>query len=442
MKTAFILGAGVDHALGLPLAQGLLRELGAFAKQDGMELSQTLKDKLGGARRVNFSFEKYVANQGEDFPERMLTDPSIASTVEKALESITEEASSQGQAMVDLVARMKTIRDANQFDDDTAAAVAALAGESNEMADHSMLRFRGIVFNPSTRNAILNVFRHVQSIATLTDEERVTFDSFVAALTNIEDLLTELFSGFFSNKTTEIRKYLYVSWLLWCYMWYKSLLARANLKSTNSFYRHLEGLNEDDSVVTFNYTALPVLPPERYVAFHGDCFAYIRHDRGEIIRLEEGLRGEAQLRDLIGFVASLDMDVEAKRIMLPAIVPPSAMKPIIHSSFIDNWSKAALLLQDADLLLAVGYGFNRVDNHFNDLFRSHAEGKKVAIINPDIQAVKESVCSLLGREPSILSSISHSGVQVERSAQLLFVPLKAEDVNEEMLTWIKDGWTA
>lgn len=442
MKTTFILGAGVDRALGLPLAQGLLKELDVFERGPGLKLSQSIKERLGGARRVSFSFQKYFANQGEAFPEQMLTDPALAATVENAVNELPDEASGGAQAMLDLVKRIRNIREANQYSDDQANTIAALAGEPSAMADQSMLRFRGISFTHSTRGAVLNVFRQLSTLPDLTDEDRATLQSLVDAMTDVEDLLTELFAGFFTGKVTEVRKYLYVSWMLWSYMWYKSLSAQVDIDNLDTFYSHLKGIDSNDSVITFNYTGLADDCGGKSVAFHGDCFSYIRQDRGEIIPLDEDLKKEPNL-DLLGeFIGGLDIDVDNNRILMPAIVPPSLMKPIINRSFINRWSSAESIMQESELLAVVGYSFNRADNHFNDLFRSVAQGKRVAVINPDFQTAKEVVCQLLGRDPASLTTISHAEVTVERSESLLLVPLKAEEVDESFLNWILGGWSS
>ena len=441
MKTVYILGAGVDRALGLPLADGLLRELDAFAKDIGKDFSRALKDKLGGARKVAFSFEKYVANQGESFPERMLTDSMMAQIVESAMDKVTLESSSESKAISDLVRRLRAIREANEFDEGTAEAVALLAGESSEMADQTMLRFRGITLNPSPRDAVLKVFRDLQSAEGLSENERLVFNTFVAAMTNIEDLLTELFAGFYTDRATDIRKFLYVSWMLWGFMWWKSQIAQQQVSDVANFYQRLQSLSDEDSVVTFNYTSLGDLPPNRLVAFHGDCFSYIRQDRGEMIDDDERVTKAPDLKALGEFIGALEMDIDKRQVFLPAVVPPSAMKPMIHRTFVTRWAQADSLLREADMVIAVGYAFSRVDSHFNDLFRSAAEGKKVAIINPDLVGAQEAVCGLLGRTIEALTTTRMSGVEVQRSDQLLFVPVNCEDVSEEFLSSIRGGWS-
>jgi hypothetical protein len=251
VKTVYILGAGVDRPLGLPLADGLLQELGAFAKGDGKDMSQAIKDKLGGGRRVRFSFDKYVANQGENFAERLLSDPGLGASLEGALAKVGEGGTQGATAVQTLIEKLKAIREANEVDEETAHALAALAGETEEMADHTLLRMRGVVLNPAPRNAVLRILRDAQTTPGLSDEEKEALAGVVAALTNFEELLTELFAGFYTGRGADIRSYLYVSWMLWAYMRWKSLVVGEE-GHAGGFYGHLAGLPEDDRVITFN----------------------------------------------------------------------------------------------------------------------------------------------------------------------------------------------
>ena len=72
--------------------------------------------------------------------------------------------------MRDMIDRLREIRRQNELDEQTAIAVATLAGESEDMADHTILRMRGITLNPAPRNAMLKIFRQAQANEGLTDE--------------------------------------------------------------------------------------------------------------------------------------------------------------------------------------------------------------------------------------------------------------------------------
>ena len=440
MSTVYILGAGVDRPLGFPLATDLMKELDAFVKGDGKEVSKAIKDKLGGGRRVRFNFEKYVANQGENFLETLLNDQGLMGTLHKCLEGIGEGASPLVKAVKVLIAKCKAIGEANDLDEETALVLATGTGQTEEMADHTMFRTRGITFNPSPRNAILRILSDPKSMEKLTPDDKNKLEEFAAKFKNFEELLTELFAGFFSSNISGMRSYLYVSWLLWVYMRWKTLVAQSQLSDVKNFYGHLSNLPDTDSIITFNYSTLGGLPSDRTVRFHGDCLSYIRHDRGQMVSSDESVTNADDLAAIVAFINQLDFNFDQNRIFLPAIVPPSAMKPLINREFIDRWARADQLLKKADVMVVVGYSFNRVDNHFNELFVAAAGGKRVAIINPDLEGTKSAVCNLLGIDPNTLTKQTIDGIQVDSSNSLLFVPSYSQDVNAEMLAKIHAGW--
>ena len=440
MKTVYILGAGVDRALGLPLANELLAELGKFSAGEGKEISKVIKDKLGGGNRVRFSFDKYKANQGENFAERMLTDPEMAEKLKSILQEKGSDSSREHEAIRSILEQLDEIRNANQLDDDTADAIARIAGESIDMADDDMLNFRGVSFNSTTRDAVLKFFRSLQSVEGLSEEEQNALVALVASMTDIENLLTELFAGFYTDNATSTRKYLYVSWLLWTYMWWQARKARQNMATSNSFYSLLRDIGDDDAVVTFNYTRLGNFPQDRTVEFHGDCFSYIKYPHGGLIRGDERVTEASSIEEIKRFIGGLDIDIEGKQIVLPAIVPPSAMKPVIHHEFVERWSTARELMNASDLLIVVGYAFNRVDSHFNELFRESAKGKKVAVVNPDIEGIKKEMDRLIGIHDSSSAEYRIESIDTLRFEDLLLVPVAGEKVSGKLFCRILQGW--
>ena len=274
----------------------------------------------------------------------------------------------------------------------------------------------------------------------LSSDEKSKLDDFASKFKNFEELLTELFAGFYSSNVSAMRSYLYVSWLLWVYMRWKSLAGQSKVSQVGNFYGHLSALPDTDSIITFNYSTLIDLPSDRTVRFHGDCVSYIRHDRGQMISSDERVTNAGDLADIVAFVNALDLNLDERRIFLPAIVPPSAMKPLINREFIGRWGQADQLLKQADVMVVVGYSFNRVDSHFNELFAAASGGKRVAVINPDLEGTKSAVCNLLGIDPNALTKQTINDVEVDCSDSLLFVPSYSQDVNPEMLTKIQSGW--
>ena len=168
--------------------------------------------------------------------------------------------------------------------------------------------------------------------------------------------------------------------------------------------------------------------------------SYIQREGGQLIDDNQEVTEAANLDGLEKFISSLHIDIEKDQLLLPAIVPPSAMKPVIHHSFIARWNEAERLLNESDVLVAVGYAFRRVDSHFNDLFRESAKGKKVIVINPDLEGVQTELLRLLNVTASSLASVKMGNVDVRRSDSLLFVPLKGEEVSDTLLSRINKGW--
>ena len=437
MRVVYVVGAGVDAPLGVPLARDLMSELGRFVREDGKNISRLLRQKLG---RFRFGFEKYAADQGENFAERMLADETLTQKLQSALQNVSTNPSRQIVAVQDLLAGLNSIRKANVLTESTATAIAEIAGESQEMADTTIVKTRGLGLNPMPREAIARIFRGTLESGNLSAAEKEALSDVVAAMTDFEELLTELFAGFYTSNLSSQRKYLYVSWLLWSYMRWKSFVVQESSNGSASFYDHLSIIGGEDAVVTFNYTDLNGLPADRTVRFHGDCSSYIHYSRGRLIDNDERVTSSSNISEVEDFIESLDMDVDEQRIYLPAIVPPSAMKPVINRVFIRRWSEAERLLDEADIIIAIGYAFNRIDNHFNDLFRVSSDGKRIAIINPDLDGSRMAVCQLLGIDSETLSPVTIGGIEVWSSEKLLFVPARSEDIDAQLLSVIKSGW--
>ncbi|MXY80350.1 MAG: hypothetical protein F4Y94_11895 [Chloroflexi bacterium] len=437
MKTVHILGAGADVPFGVPLADGLLGALNDFTQGDGASLGKILRRKLG---RFQFGFEKYASDQGEGFAERVLHDPKLTADLGAALSKIPDDDEGLLGAVREMLSRLDQIREANMLNAETSATFAGAAGEGEEMADESLLRLRGITLSPMPRNAMVTVFRNACSTPGLVGDERDAIQRVVSLMTNFEDLLTELFAGFYTGHASNQRKYLYVSWLLWAFMRMRSFEPHVTRAKHSSFYDRLDNLSNDDSLITFNYTRFDSCPPDRVVRFHGDCTGYIRYDRGELMTTDSIATNIASIDDIERFVEGLDIDISAGRIFMPAIIPPATLKPVLNSHFVKLWSDAAEVLNDADLLVGVGFSFNPVDRHFNDLFRKAAGQKRTAILNPDLDGTTAAICALLGQDPQALSSIEFQGHSARRSDQLLIVAVPSEEVSAALLDTIRSGW--
>ena len=67
-------------------------------------------------------------------------------------------------------------------------------------------------------------------------------------------------------------------------------------------------------------------------------------------------------------VKTLDKFAESD-IVFPFLAIRSGIKPIINSTQIKEWNKFVNDLDDSDVLIIVGYGFNNDDEHITNLIR-------------------------------------------------------------------------
>lgn len=412
-----------------------MRALAEFSHGEGKRIQQVLRKRLG---RFQFSFDKYAMAQGENFATLMLNDPEAAARVRAALEHVDNGTGPGVRSLRALADQLKTIAEANSIEPEHATAIAELAGESEDMADETILSGRGLSLSPVVRTAIMRVLRQRVSEEGLSQDDKRILDEVAASLVDVEELLTQLMAGFYSGDRSVLKKYLYVSWLLWAFMRVKSCAVPDD--KPRGFYDVLDSLSGVGGVVNFNYTDFGRLVDTRVIRFHGDCTAYIRQDRGRWISTDDRVEKCTDVESIASFLSELDIDVEKRRLFLPAIVPPCEMKPVIHKTFIERWADASKTMEKADLLVVVGYAFGPGDSHFNELFQSAAIESRVVVINPSAMGLVGHVCRLLDIQEDSLTKIEVNGFVVKGSPRIRFVGAVAEEINEDLLRTLEREW--
>ena len=82
-----------------------------------------------------------------------------------------------------------------------------------------------------------------------TDEERQRVQFIVDATSNIEELLSLYFTRYLLGAQREQKKYLYIIWMLWAFLRYRSARRPAVVESIYDRFPALGG-----KIITFNYT--------------------------------------------------------------------------------------------------------------------------------------------------------------------------------------------
>ena len=416
----------------------LLSEVAKFANGPGKPVADAIRNHLPHLR---FNFAKYTGEQGEIFAEKVLIEDSQAlstakSVLDRYLEEHSDEETGRIRAVRTVVDALEEIRDKNRLEDSTLNRLAEISGEAHQPSGGDFIfNPRGIALMPVVRQAFRKTFQGFAQAEELSQDERETLTEMALAMMNIEELLGELFSGFYTKQKTHQKKYLYVAWLCWAYL--RVRMEEALKNGTHPLYQHLADLPEHDEIISLNYTSkfFPDASRASIHSFHGDCLSYIRLDTRQLINNDQQVLEAETVESLAEFVKSLDIDLDVGRVFLPGIVPPLSVKPVICREHLETWYRCGQIIDSASSIVIAGYSFNLVDEHFNDLFRKRrgATSTKIIVVNPDIDGTSANFCNILGQAPGQLTNITKAGLDCRKAGNLLFVNAATEQLTSDIL---------
>jgi len=280
----------------------------------------------------------------------------------------------------------------------------------------------------------------LDEIPDLTADEKRAFGEVIALLFNFEELMADLFTGYFTKHIPDQKKYFYLAWLLWAYIRHKEEGARS--KRDLSFYKTLSDVGvKGENIVTFNYTDFfddVTRPGNGY--FHGTSKGFIRFGTREYVTNDVQSRNATTLPLMAAFIQGLQVDWKKHPpdVSLPAIIPPLAMKPIICTEFLDRWYRCGQIIRNAKTIFIVGYSFGVADEHFNDLIRKGNQETRLIVVDPDIESVATRVCQTLNRREGNLRYTRIVDLECKTGDRLTFVRAKAEHIDCSRLTAIID----
>jgi hypothetical protein len=436
----FVLGAGVDRVLGLPLLNTLFRDLGEFARGPGKGINKAIRSH---AKPLPLDLETYGGDQAETLGQKLLgTHPHLLPDILKALDKHRDAANPRVKTIKALMKKLAVIASENELNEAMMSELSKLAGQADSSATDTLLDPTHIAFRPKARDAIKAVFTQVQDeIPNLTPEERNAFGEVIALLSNFEELMADLFTGYFTKHIPDQKKYFYLAWLLWAYIRHKEEGART--KRAMSFYKTLSDIGvRGENIVTFNYTDFfdeRTRPQNGY--FHGDCKGFIRFRTRDYVTNDIQARNATTLPLMAAFIEGLKVDWKKTppAVSLPAIVPPLAMKPIICTEYLDRWYQCGQTIMKAKTIVIIGYSFSVADEHFNDLIRKGQKDARLIVVDPDIESVVNRVCQTLDHKEAGLRAATIQDLECKIDARLTFVRAKAEHIDSNRLNAILEA---
>ena len=433
-----ILGAGVDKPLGMPLADELMGDVANFAEGTGKPIADVLRSRLS---RLRFSFNKHTGEQGETFAARVLVEDTQTLDTAKGilaryLKDHQNEDTSHVEAVHKVIVTLEEIRDKNQIDDQTLKPLAEISGEQyQESGGDFIVDPRGVNLTPLVRQAFRKTFQGLMQEDSVSQEEREALTRMATAIMNVEELLGELFSGFYTKRAADQKQYLFVAWLFWAYLRLKMDESLNNDKK--GFYAYLDTLGDNHQFITLNYTArfFPQTIRPRVHFFHGDCLSYIRLETRDLIKENQQSQQANSPESIATFLSSLGIDLGNQKIFLPGIVPPLSVKPVICREHLETWYQCGKLIDEAANIVVTGYSFNLADEHFNDLLRKRrgSVDTKIVVINPDLDGTTRNVCKILSQDIGHLNEMTLADFECRRSGNLTFVKAKTEQLSPDVI---------
>lgn len=435
MKNLIITGAGVDKALGLPLANGLVSELANFTENEGVELHNVLKEKLPYLR---FSFNKFVENAVEIFLEKQLSSPSLLTNeLEQIKEKHSNVKSEYLEILIEITKRLDKIKEANTLPEDIQTKLEQIIRQEENIpidADSSLMDIRGLSLSNAPKKVIDIILKKtIRQPDAISEPDRDLYNYLTNRIFNFEKLLVDEFIGFYITDKSRIKKYIYISWILWAYLRFKSFHTDILKRIDTSFYRTIKQANNGNFYfLTFNYTNFWNEIGVKPIYFHGSCDSYMRFDTRDFFENDDNIKNAKDIRSIRTLIENLEFDFAKKKYFLPSIIPPLVFKPILSVEYLEKWHKSTELIGNAETILIIGYSFNYADEHFNDVIRKRTHGKKIIIVNPDID-VKNQFCRIKKLSEDGFSKNTQQGFDCYLSENIIFVKAKAEDFTYEKM---------
>ena len=212
-KTLVILGAGADAAVGLPVSSQLIPGIVDWLGTDeGKAIDEALRKQL---KRLTFRFDKFV----EDAIDRLSQDldrerDTICANVQLELDHndyLTDEQRKMGRLIVRIFQKISDVKNGAAIDEEMEELIREVTGL--EPTDHTIIDFTKLNYTNTFKTIITHILR-----SSLHDSSNPILRHVYRNLLDIEQLMAQYFYGFFTDKTGQIKTYLYIAWMLWGYL--------------------------------------------------------------------------------------------------------------------------------------------------------------------------------------------------------------------------------
>lgn len=401
-RTVVVLGAGVDTAAGFSNPCSLVPKITEWLETDeGKAVDAALRKLLKGLR---FSYAKFVDNAIERLAHDLDRErETICSRVTRELEQndrLDEGQRKMGLLIVRLFHKITEVKDGAAIDEETEELIREVTGI--DPTEETIIDFSRVNYTKTFEDIVKYILQ-----TSLHDTENPILRHVYTNLLDIGQLLAQHFYGFFTNKPSEIKTYLYIAWTLWAYIVHEEQAVAAGSQAGSvPVYGQLSG-REQVQVVTFNHTTLAAAASPSSIYFNGDLTHYVDVENKNDLQVDDLLSLDLPAFFADRLAGELSLEGDRLAVPIPSFMPPLKLKPVITGRYVTTWYRTAEAIHRASRILILGHILHGGDAFFNDMLRAnrHAE---IIVVGRDLAAACSDVCLTLQ-----LSSTRYTQITVQ-----------------------------
>lgn len=402
-RMVVVLGAGVDTAAGFPNPCSLVPKITEWLETDeGKAVDAALRKLLKGLR---FSYAKFVDNAIERLAHDLDRErETICSRVTRELEQndhLDEGQRKMGELIVRLFHKITEVKDGAAIDEETEELIREVTGI--DPTEETIIDFSHVNYTKTFEDIVKYILQ-----TSLHDTENPILRHVYTNLLDIGQLLAQHFYGFFTNKPSEIKTYLYIAWTLWAYIVHEEQAVAAGSQSDSvPVYGQLSG-RVQVQVVTFNHTTLAAAASPSSIYFNGDLTHYVDVENKNDLQVDDLLSLDLPAFFADRLAGELSLEGDRLAVPIPSFMPPLKLKPVITGRYVTTWYRTAEAIHRASRILILGHTLHGGDAFFNDMLRAnrHAE---IIVVGRDLAAACSDVCLTLQLSPTRYTQITVQG---------------------------------
>ena len=303
-----------------------------------------------------------------------------------------------GQLIVRLFRKILDIKAGATIDSETETLINEVF--ETTVKDDTIIDFNHLNYTDTFKSLIVEILQR-----SMHESDNPILRHVYRNILDVEQLLSKYFYGFYTNRVSYVRDYLYISWILWCYLVSQEQQVITQQPPTASkvnapqstLYQQLQAAA--CPIITFNYTSFARQASPTALYFHGSLMEYVDVENQN--DLSVGNLSTLQLADFLQHRLSREISFDPTHLSLPipSFLPPLKLQPVLSKRYIDTWYQASQLMLRATKVIIMGYSFASADAYFSDLLRTNRH-LQLIIIDKDIDTISRHLCPLLHLSPN------------------------------------------